>query len=170
MKCLWLLIYFPKIRLQNRKKRLDRVLLLSVLSINLGKQMVYRGSSFYGDKGRIWVEIATALFCLEWNNGVRENYIDSSCIVGWVLKSLAGGLGVGGEDREELMMMNKFLAWETDERWCYLLKAGGGRVNRFVGCGLMSSVWEFLSLRSLWVIQLVKSNRMLNIQLWSHLH
>lgn len=45
-------------------------------------------------------------------------------------------------------MTNKFLAWATDKRWCYLLKTNGGRENRFVGCGITRSVWDFLSSRS----------------------
>lgn len=47
---------------------------------------------------------------------LEGNYIDSSCIWGWYQKNLAGGLDVGGEAREELKMMNKFLARATDKR------------------------------------------------------
>lgn len=113
--------------------------------------------------------IATVLFFLGWCNSVEDNNIDSSCIWGLVTKRLAGGLHMGGEEREELKITNKFLAWAADKRWCYLLKADRGRVNRFVGCGTTSSVWDFLILRSLWVIPLEKSSRMLSCWVWSHL-
>lgn len=42
-------------------------------------------------------------------------------------------------------MTNKFLARAADKRWCYLLKTNGCRENRFVGCGITRSVWDFLS-------------------------